>query len=332
MSNTTNVKSTKVDAVDILLLKAVTPVHAGTGSELSFVDLPIQREKATGFPIIQGSSLKGALRTLYWRKVKKNLFDEVKLATIFGPGDDLKKEEFKEASSFASAASFSNANVLFFPVRSLKGTFALVTCPLVLRRFIRDYGLIVENADVQVPVLNGMGVLVPEGSTIKLSKGNEKKVVLESYVLDVKEDREQGKDLQKLWNVLKKVAGKVQADFSRLAIVSDDLFTYFVRYSTEIIPRIKLKKDTGVVDNFWYEEHLPAETVLWSVVRTVGARGKPIIEKLSEDLKKIKIEKLETPEGVLSELRETLNNYFQLGGDFTTGKGLLYASFLGEKE
>ncbi len=44
------------------LLHAVTSVHAGSGSEIGLVDLPIQREKHTGFPKIESSSLKGALR------------------------------------------------------------------------------------------------------------------------------------------------------------------------------------------------------------------------------------------------------------------------------
>ena len=316
MSKNPNVKSnenTKVDAVDVLLLKAVTPVHAGSGAELSFVDQPIQREKATGFPIIQGSSLKGALRTLYWRKMKGNGFDGERLAAIFGPGDDLSNEELRNASAFASAASFSNANVLFFPVRSLKGTFALVTCPLVLKRFFRDYGLVKADrtGNLEIHNLGVMEAMIPEGSVLELSGNNSGKVVLESYVLEAeKADNE-------LWSLLEEVAQSVQADASRLAIISDDLFTYFVKYSTEVIPRIKVKKETGVVDNFWYEEHLPAETVLWSVVRTVGARGK------------ISFDGLNTSDGVLNELRSSLSDYFQLGGDFTTGKGFLYASFLG---
>ena len=315
MADVKKLQENKLDAVDILLLKAVTPVHAGSGAELSFVDQPIQREKATGFPIIQGSSLKGALRTLYWRKVQVNAFSKKKLALIFGPGDDLEDEELKNLSSFASATSFSNANVLFFPVRSLRGTFALVTCPLVLKRFLRDYSLLRQDLNVQIPSLVTMKVLVPENSVAKLTRGNEEKVVLESYVLSV--DGEQNP--QKLWKVLKDVAEKLQADSSRLAIVSDDLFTYFAKYSTEVIPRIKVKREAGVVDNFWYEEHLPAETVLWSVVRTVGARGK------------VNFDNLKKPEGVLNELRGTLDSsYFQLGGDFTTGKGFLYASFLGK--
>jgi CRISPR type III-B/RAMP module RAMP protein Cmr4 len=46
----------------ILYLYTETPLHAGTGSGLSNIDLPIQRERTTQYPMIQGSSIKGKLR------------------------------------------------------------------------------------------------------------------------------------------------------------------------------------------------------------------------------------------------------------------------------
>ena len=44
-------------------IKVITPLHAGSGSDLGVVDLPIQREAHTAFPKIEGSSLKGAIRS-----------------------------------------------------------------------------------------------------------------------------------------------------------------------------------------------------------------------------------------------------------------------------
>jgi len=46
----------------ILYLYTETPLHAGTGSGLSNIDLPIQRERTTQYPMIQGSSIKGKMR------------------------------------------------------------------------------------------------------------------------------------------------------------------------------------------------------------------------------------------------------------------------------
>ena len=36
-----------------------TSVHAGSGSELGIVDLPIQRERHTDYPVFHSSSIKG---------------------------------------------------------------------------------------------------------------------------------------------------------------------------------------------------------------------------------------------------------------------------------
>jgi len=48
-----------------LFIRAITPVHAGSGNDLGIVDLPIQREKHTGFPKIEGSTLKGSIRDFF---------------------------------------------------------------------------------------------------------------------------------------------------------------------------------------------------------------------------------------------------------------------------
>ena len=46
-----------------------------------------------------------------------------------------------EGNSHAGAITLTDARILAFPVRSLKGVFAWVTCPAVLERLARDLGL-----------------------------------------------------------------------------------------------------------------------------------------------------------------------------------------------
>ncbi len=41
---------------------AETSIHPGSGRSSGFVDLPVARESITQYPVIVGSSLKGALR------------------------------------------------------------------------------------------------------------------------------------------------------------------------------------------------------------------------------------------------------------------------------
>ena len=46
----------------LLFYQNQTPLHMGTGTEIGFVDLPIQREKTTGFPKGEVSGIKEAFR------------------------------------------------------------------------------------------------------------------------------------------------------------------------------------------------------------------------------------------------------------------------------
>ena len=48
-----------------LFLIVETPLHAGSGSDLGIVDLPIQREKHTDYPKIEASGLKGSIREIF---------------------------------------------------------------------------------------------------------------------------------------------------------------------------------------------------------------------------------------------------------------------------
>lgn len=50
------------DASEMLYLYVETPLHAGSGASLGVVDLPIQRERVTHYPMVQASGIKGKLR------------------------------------------------------------------------------------------------------------------------------------------------------------------------------------------------------------------------------------------------------------------------------
>src|SRR6185295_6986297 len=107
----------------LVLVHALTPLHAGTGQAVGAIDLPIARERPTGIPIVPGSSIKGALRAREedptWRRV------------IYGP--DTKAED-----DHSGALQFSDVHTVFLPVRSLAGTYAWVTSRYLLSRLARD--------------------------------------------------------------------------------------------------------------------------------------------------------------------------------------------------
>ena len=65
----------------LVFLHAYTPLHSGTGQGVESIDLPIARERATGLPVVPGSSIKGCLRDTI------PLTDEEK-AAVFGPEEE----------------------------------------------------------------------------------------------------------------------------------------------------------------------------------------------------------------------------------------------------
>lgn len=117
----------------MLFIHCLTGLHPGSGTALGVVDLPVQRERHTQWPIVPGSSLKGVLRANCASSADGRLDERVLAA--FGP-------ETSRAADHAGAVSISDARLLAFPVRSLKGVFAWTTCQATLSRLRRDLGVL----------------------------------------------------------------------------------------------------------------------------------------------------------------------------------------------
>jgi len=285
----------------VLGLYSVTPVHPGSGSEISVIDLPIQRERHTGFPVIWGQSLKGVLRVSYSGKYKEE---------IFGP-------DTNNASDHAGAIAVGDSRVLLFPVRSIRGVFAYVTCPLVLRRFVEDLKrakILNDGEELKIKVNEGAAKIAVDKKDHLNVVDNT--IVLEDIPLTVEGTVTLNTVLDKIKELLPQ---SVREDFkNRLVIVSDDLFTMLVKTTTEIVTRIKIDPKTGTVDKergaLWYEEFLPGDTLMYSVILVNDSRKKDSTVNA----------------GTLArELRDSFNGKFlQVGGDETVGKGFVKVSVL----
>ncbi|MBC7325896.1 MAG: type III-B CRISPR module RAMP protein Cmr4, partial [Moorella sp. (in: Bacteria)] len=107
----------------LLGLLAETSLHPGSGQTAGVIDLPVAREAATGYPVIVGSSLKGALRE---RAEQAWGRDNGKIDEVFGSQEN------------AGAVAVTDARLLLLPVRSLSGHYKWVTCPYLLERYQRD--------------------------------------------------------------------------------------------------------------------------------------------------------------------------------------------------
>jgi len=275
----------------VVYLHAITPVHSGTGQTVAVIDLPIAREKATGWPIIPGSSLKGVVRS-----AATAAEDHEKLFGTQRQAGDL---------------VLTDQRILCLPVRSFFGTFAWVTCPLVLDRFVKD--------------MTGVGAGVPFTCPIPSVTGEDACMVTQTTQLTHEQQAPQGQqapqkvyledlDLNATRNpdtttiaaalVDKLFANDEQAKKhfkERFAIVSDELFNFLSETGTEVAARIALNErgtTTGDGGNLWYEEAVPAESIF------AGAA-------LCADEKE--------PSEVLQALNVTC---IQIGGNASVGRGL----------
>jgi len=301
-----------------------TSLHPGSGSELGIVDLPIQRERHTGYPKVEGSGLKGSLREAIYNSDKEIEINSQKIkpkdyiSLVFGP---------EQGDEHAGSIAFTDARILLFPVKSLKGIFGWITSPAVLERFKED--LIIAGQINGFPT-NDFSALVnthPENSNLVISS----KVVFEEYAFEVKPNEEttqigkwfaekifpvkQGKDTYNYWRE------KLRKD---LIILSDDDFKEFVTSSTEVIARTVININTGTAENLWYEEYLPSDTILYSLAMTSPVR-------VEEDNKK-GVLKADIPdkeaEKVLEFFTKGCPEILQIGGDQTIGKGIVRIQIL----
>jgi CRISPR-associated protein Cmr4 len=304
-----------------LFLICETPLHAGSGSDLGIVDLPIQRERHTSFPKIESSSLKGALREAVETHFINTEQDEEKkkkaesrthktVFTLFGP-------ENAGNDAHMGAVGFSDARLLLFPVKSMKGVFAWITCPKVLQQFERDMKITNKNFSI-----SNLPTSIKEGECIVLNSNNnitvnKSHVVLEEYAFSaqIKEDMMIEKYQFNAWLASKASAESFfQEKMSEdIIILSNDDFKDFVSLSTEVITRTAIDNETGTVKGgaLFTEEFLPAESVMYSLVMAAP----PFNDKRKVwDAKKV----METFTTIMTALPVV-----QIGGGATLGKGIV---------
>jgi len=296
------------DASALLFAYCETPVHAGTGRAVGTVDLPIQRERITGFPIVQASSVKGVLRAV----TQPNGAPVERHRALFGP------DRPEEASTHAGALQVTDLQVVLFPVRSLAGVFAWTTSPAALARLVR----LARLAGLEGPVdptrfagLRSQQCAVANGSALLTPAGQQVGVVLEEYSFTLAGDLAGLVSSLAEWLAAHALPQTPEYAWWRanlaahLCVLADDDFRDFVLYATEIETHVRLKDETKTVDQgaLWTTEVLPAETLLVGLLAATRSR----YDKVDEDGRTL-----------LSWLTGQLDGRrVRLGGDETTGRG-----------
>src|SRR3954470_539430 len=102
------------EVAECVFLYLETSSRIGTMEQTREIDLPIQREAATGYPLVPASSLKGALRG----RARSQQAPLELLGLLGSP------PESDETPPQPSSVVVSDAIPLVFPVRSLAGVFA----------------------------------------------------------------------------------------------------------------------------------------------------------------------------------------------------------------
>ena len=322
-----------------LFLLCETPLHAGSGDDLGIVDLPIQRERHTSFPKIESSSLKGALREAFEEKCSGTApfasldAPDVKVHRIFGFDDGslekqtvnrlknlfkIKKEDKEQdGTEFAGCLAFSDARLLLFPVKSMKGVFVWVTCPQVLNKLASDIELTQRGV---LPALNNLLTLTVDDGNSSVASNNitiGNSIVLEEYAFTAN-----------ISNVVQQFAVEL-ADLifdvpaleywkgllkTNLVVLSNNDFRDFVNQSTEVITRTKNDNNTGTVQDgaLFTEEYLPTESVLYSLVMASSENRENSMSETE----------------VMQFFQDNQPAIFQLGGNASIGKGLLRTKLL----
>jgi CRISPR-associated protein Cmr4 len=322
-----------------LFLICETPLHAGSGDDLGVVDLPIQRERHTSFPKIEGSSLKGSLREAFENKLTE-IEERKKIHLAFGyddktPEEKAVKEHFGDDKQFQGALGFTDARLLLFPVKSMKGVFAWITCKRVLEQFRKDFEL--SDCKDQIAVPNDS--TVPKGCALLFKKNDANHVVLEEYTFKVTEEDITTQLASCLATWLFDSGTYWHTHLSKnLVVLSDDDFTDFVNLSTEVITRTKIDNAIGTVQDraLFTEEYLPSESVLYSLalLSSLFHKAKTVepfmgyIKKqgLNADNPQIEDQVRRDEDAEVAAVRtffEKVPPVVQIGGNVNIGKGLV---------
>ncbi len=308
-----------------LILFTRTPLHVGAGASVGAIDQPVQRERHTGFPIIPASTLKGSfadqwndtLETEGEGDKAKRVRGKSIAAWLFGSDD--------ANQAFAGSLLFSEARLLAFPIRSAKGSYAWITCPLMLQRAARD-GIFTGKVEVMEELKalkepqdeedKACAIFKIDG-TPRLALPN-KQIVLEEYCFN-----HTGTYTEKLAKALAALLPDDELFHSiteRLVIVSNGMMSHFVTTACEVAQHVRINDDTGTAEpgGLFNQENVPADTLFYSILSATKSRVPKESKELSEKKAKDALDAFST--------KVDKQKVFQFGGDASTGLGFCTVS------
>jgi len=308
------------DQTRMFWIHALTPLHVGAGRGVGYIDLPILREKVTNLPLVPGSAIKGVFADKHSATDEKRQSDPI-FRAAFGISDP---RGGAEAGANSGSLVFSDARLVCLPVRSLYGTFAWCTSPLILQRLHRDLEAAGLGSRVKAPssLKSETSIHLPQGTSSALQDSN-KRVFLEDLDLTAEPCPTAAAWATELGTWLFGTDSHWSKTFTeRFAVVPDNVFNFLSETGTEVTARVRIDDEQKTVAKgaLWYEESLPAESILAGLVwcdRVFGLKnngGSPITQ-------------FELLDQFCPTVADKDNSILQIGGKATVGKGRVRCAF-----
>ncbi|VTS00804.1 type III-B CRISPR module RAMP protein Cmr4 [Tuwongella immobilis] len=286
-------------------LHALSPTHVGIGRGMGYIDLPIDRDGVTNWPIVRGSGFKGVLADFH-KATEKKRDEEAVLRLAFGKAGD--------SDSNSGSLMPTDARLVCLPVRSFRGTFAWTTSVMCLSMLARTLKLAGVTRLLELPPRLEKGAMTTDSSALL----QDKKVYLEDLDFSAMPD-------EKVTAWAAKIASWVFPDDKvwqetfkqRFVVIPDTAFDFLCETGTEVHTRVKIDDNSKtVVDGaLWTEESIPAETILMGIIHCdkIFHREKDAKHGL-------------TPEKLLEQFASG-TPMLQIGGKATVGRGQVRCIF-----
>ncbi len=219
----------------MVMLKCITNMHVGNGDvNYNIIDNEVEKDPITGYPCINASGVKGALREY----IEKDCNNVGLSNRIFGkPGEDNTQGTIKVLG----------AEMLSMPMRASRGSdesrpYFMCTTKTAVERFNSLFEQLVENKNINPLKKSGVvvGDSTDEAEGISL-KGADK------YSYEDKTDEEKTNE-NKVKNCITIYCPK------------DDKGDIFNKSSLPVMARNCLDEDRK---NLWYEEVVPHESIFY---------------------------------------------------------------------
>ena len=313
-----------------IIVYALSPLHAGSGRSLGAVDLPIQRD-GFGYPIIWGSSFKGALRgaiTLS-NRANKDCID-----LLFGRVSE--RDE-----SFAGSVYVSDLHPIAIP-----GPCSFGSCYYTSIRFLNNMKLLlnallelksmtcIDSGYIANLITKIENILKDSEANAKIT-GSSNEIRNQFNILSLAgsymkaSDIHVLPDLADLFYELLKIHltdSTARSWAERVILLPEKVARVMFRSRLLLrVNRVALDYKTKTVKGgaLWSEEYLPDSSILVGALLFSHARGDPKScnsGRSANDIAKIFMKEFNAEKGSF---------HLIIGGHETIGKGLVKVSFLG---